>query len=73
MSEINWQYWAITVKRVHETRETGKTPRGRSRKTRKVGSQEVTRKNGKTWKVLERTVKDRVKWKALWNPLYTER
>jgi hypothetical protein len=33
----------------------------------------VTRKKGVTWKEVERTVKDRKKWKALWEPLYTER
>jgi hypothetical protein len=33
----------------------------------------VTRKKGVTWKEVERTVKDRVKWKTLWNPLYTGR
>jgi hypothetical protein len=58
---------------VHEARETGKRPRGRPRKTWKEGLQEVTRKKGVIWKEVERTVKDREKWKALWNPLYTER
>jgi hypothetical protein len=53
--------------------ESGKRPRGRPRKTWKEGFQEVKRKKGVTWKEVERTVKDRVKWKALWNPLYTER
>jgi hypothetical protein len=33
----------------------------------------VTRKKGETWKEVERTVKDRVKWKALWDTLYTGR
>ena len=37
------------------------------------GLQEVTRKKGVIWKEVERTGKERVKWKALWNPLYTER
>jgi hypothetical protein len=58
---------------VYEAREIGKRPRGRPRKTRKEGLQEVTRKKGVTWKEVERTVKDREKWKALWNPLYTDR
>jgi hypothetical protein len=61
------------VKRVCEARETGKRTRGRPRKTWKEGLQEVTRKNGVTWKEVERTVKDREKWKALWNPLCTGR
>jgi hypothetical protein len=33
----------------------------------------VTRKKVVKWKEEERTVKDKVKWKALWDPLYTER
>ena len=37
------------------------------------GLQELTRKKGIAWKEMERTVKDREKWKALWNPLYTGR
>jgi hypothetical protein len=61
------------VKRVCETRETGKRPRGPPKKTLKEGLQEVTRKKGVTWKEVERTVKDREKWKALWDPLYMER
>jgi hypothetical protein len=61
------------VKRVREARETGKRPRGRPRKRWKEGLQEVTRKKGVTWKEVKRTVKDREKWKALWNPLYTGR
>jgi hypothetical protein len=61
------------VKRVYEARETGKRPRGRPRKTWKEGLKKVTRKKEVTWKKVERTVKDRVKWKALWNPLYIER
>jgi hypothetical protein len=61
------------VKRVYEAREIGNRPRGRPRKTWKEGLQEVTRKKGVTWKEVERTVKDRDKWKALWNPLYTRR
>ena len=61
------------VKRVYEARETGKRPRGRPRKTWKEGLQEVTRKKGVTWKEVERTVKDREKWKALWDPLYIGR
>jgi hypothetical protein len=56
------------VKRVYEARETGKRPRGRPRKTWKEGLQEVTRKKGVTWKEKERRVKDREKWKALWDP-----
>ena len=50
-------------KRVYEARETGKRPRGRPRKTWKEGLQEVTRKKGVTWKEVERTVKDREKWR----------
>jgi hypothetical protein len=61
------------IKTAYERRETGKRPRRRPRKTWKEGLQEVTRKKGGTWKEVERTVKDRVKWKAVWNPLYTER
>jgi hypothetical protein len=61
------------VKRVCEARETGKRPMGRPRKTWKEGLKEVTIKKGVTWKEMERTVKDRVKWKALWNPVYTGR
>jgi hypothetical protein len=57
------------VKRVYESRETGKRPRGRPMKTWKERLQEVTRKKGVTWKEVKKTVKDRVKW----NPLYTER
>jgi hypothetical protein len=59
--------------KVYEPRETGKRPKGRPRKTWKEGLQEVTRKKEVTWKEVGRAVKDRVKWKALWNPLYTER
>jgi hypothetical protein len=33
----------------------------------------MTRKKEVTWKEVERTVEDRVKWKALWDPLYTGR
>jgi hypothetical protein len=33
----------------------------------------VIRKKGAIWKEVERTVKDREKWKALWDPLYTGR
>jgi hypothetical protein len=33
----------------------------------------VTRKKGVTWKEVERTVKDREKWKAVWDPLYAGR
>jgi hypothetical protein len=55
----------IIVKGVYEARETGKRPWGRPRKTWKERLQEVTRKKGVTWKEVERTVKDRVKWKAL--------
>jgi hypothetical protein len=61
------------VERVYEARETGKRPRGRPRKRWKEGLQEVTRKKGVIWKEVERTGRERVKWKALWNPLYTER
>jgi hypothetical protein len=61
------------VKRVYEAREIGKRPRGRPRKTWKEGLQEVTRKKGVTWKEVERTVKDRVKWKVLWDFLCTGR
>jgi hypothetical protein len=61
------------VKRVYEVRETGKSPRGRPRKTRQKGLQEVTRKKGVTRKEVERTVEDREKWKAVWDPLYTGR
>ena len=61
------------VKRVYETREIGKRTRGRPKKTWKDGLQEVTRKKGVTWKEVERTGKDREKWKALLNPLYTGR
>jgi hypothetical protein len=61
------------TKRVYEARETGKRPRGRPRETRKEGLQEVTRKKGVTWKQVGRTVKDKQKWKALWDPLYTRR
>jgi hypothetical protein len=61
------------VKRVCERRETGKRPRGRPRKTWKEGLQEVTRKKGVTWKEVERTVKDREKWKAVWDPICTGR
>jgi hypothetical protein len=53
---------------VYEARETGKRLRGRPRKTWKERLKEVTRKKGVTWKQVERTVKDREKWKALWNP-----
>ena len=45
------------VKRVYEPREIEKMPR----------------KKGVTWKEVERTVEDREKWKALWDPLYTGR
>jgi hypothetical protein len=58
---------------VYEARETGKRRRERPRKTWKERLQEVTRKKGVTWKEVKRTVKDREKWKALWNPLYTGR
>jgi hypothetical protein len=61
------------VKRMCEARETGKRHRGRQRKTWKAGLREVTRKKGITWKEVERRVKDREKWKTVWNPLYTER
>jgi hypothetical protein len=61
------------VKRVYEAREIGKGPRGQRRKTWKEGLQEVTRKKGVGWTEVERTVKDREKWKAFWNPLYTGR
>jgi hypothetical protein len=44
-----------------------------TQETWKEGLQEVTRKKGVTLKEVERTVKDRVKWKAVWNPLYTKR
>jgi hypothetical protein len=60
-----------TVKRMQEARETGKRPRGGPRKTWKEGLQEVTRKKGVTWKEVERTVKERKKWKALCDSLYT--
>jgi hypothetical protein len=35
----------------------------------------VTRggKKGVTWKEVEKTVKDREEWKAVWDPLYTGR
>jgi hypothetical protein len=56
------------VKRVYETREIGKRPMGRPRKTWKEGLQEVTRKKGVTWKEVESTVKDKVKWKAVGIP-----
>jgi hypothetical protein len=58
---------------VYEARETGKRPRGRPRKTWKDGLQEVTRKKGVTCKEMERTVKDREKWKAVWDLLCTGR
>ena len=61
------------VKRVYEAREIGKRSNGRPRKTWKEGLKEVTRKKGVPWKEMERTVKDREKWKAIWDPLYTER
>jgi hypothetical protein len=61
------------VERVYEARETGKRARGRPRKSWKGELQEVTRKKGVTWKELERTVKDRDKWKALWDSLCTGR
>jgi hypothetical protein len=61
------------VKTVYEAREIGNRPRGRPRKTWKEGLQEVTRKKGVTWKEVERTVKDRQKWKANWDPLTTGR
>ena len=61
------------VKRVYEAREAGKRPMGRPRKKWKEELQEVTRKKGVTGKEVKRTVKDREKWKALWNPLNTER
>jgi hypothetical protein len=61
------------VKRVYEAREIGKRPRGRPRKTWKEGLLEVTRNKGATWKEAERTVKDREKWKALWDSIYTGR
>jgi hypothetical protein len=61
------------VKRVYEAREIEKRPRGRPRKTSKEGLQEVARKKGVTWKEVERRVKDRKKWKALWDLLYTGR
>ena len=41
-----------------------KQERGRPRKTWKEGLQEVTRKKGVTGKEVERTIKDRVKWKV---------
>jgi hypothetical protein len=59
------------VTTVYESREIGKRPRGRPRKTWKEGLLEVTRKKGVTCKEVERIVKDREKWKALWDPLYT--
>ena len=37
------------------------------------GDKEVTRKKGVTWKEVERTIKDRENWKALWDLLYTGR
>ena len=40
---------------------------------RKEGLQEVTRKKGVTWEEVEGRVKDREKWKAHWDPLYTGR
>ena len=61
------------VKRMYEAREIGKMPRRRPRKTWKEGLQEVRSKKGVTWKEVETTVKDRKKWKALWEPLYTGR
>jgi hypothetical protein len=61
------------VKRVYEAREIGKRPRGRPRKRWKEGLQGLTRMKGVTWRDGERTVKDREKWKALWDPLYTGR
>jgi hypothetical protein len=61
------------VKRVYEARETGKRASGRPRKTWKEGLQEVARKKGVTRKQVERTVKDREKWKPLWDPFYTGR
>jgi hypothetical protein len=61
------------VKRMYEAREIGRRPRGRPRKTWKEGLQEVTRKKGVKWKEVERTVKDREKWKALWDFLCTGR
>ena len=72
-SHVNRMYDKRTVKRVNKARETGKSLTGRPRKTWKEGLQEVTRKKGVTWKEIERTVKDREKWKALWDPLYTGR
>ena len=61
------------VKSVYEAREIGKRSRRLPRKTWKEGLKEVTTKKGVTWKEVERTVKNGVKWKALWEPLYTER
>jgi hypothetical protein len=61
------------VKRVYEAREIEKRTRGRPRKIWKKGLQRETRKNGVTWKEVERTVKDSEKWKAFWDPLYTGR
>jgi hypothetical protein len=61
------------VKRVYEAREIGKRPKGRPRKIWKEGLQEVTRNKGVTWKEVERIGKDREKWKAVWDPLYTGR
>jgi hypothetical protein len=61
------------VKRVYKAREIGKRPRGRPKKIWKKVLHEVTRKKGVTWKEVERTVKDREKWKTLWDPLYTGR
>jgi hypothetical protein len=70
---VNRIYDKRIVKRVNKIRETGKRVTGRPRKTWKEGLQEATRKKGVTWKETERTVKDREKWKALWDPLYTGR
>jgi hypothetical protein len=61
------------VTRVCEARETGKSPKGRPRKTWRKGLQEVTRQKGVTWKEVERIGKDREKWKAVWDHLYTGR
>jgi hypothetical protein len=63
-SHVNGMDDKRIVKRVYEARETGKSPRGRPRKTWKEGLLELTRKKGVTWKGVERTVKDRVKWKV---------
>jgi hypothetical protein len=71
--DVNRMGDKIILKKSVRSKRNRKEAKGTTKKTWKEWLQEVTRKKGVTWKEVERTVKDKVKWKALWNPLYTER